>query len=66
MMTMTKDFMSKERKSLFRSITRQYMQEGYDVREAKRLAKREVDDIMSDRENFMDNLIRDTWEDVDE
>ena len=66
MMTMTKDFMSKERKSLFRSITRQYMQEGYDVREAKRLAKREVDDIMSDRENFMDNLIRDTWEDIDE
>ena len=66
MMTMTKDFMSKERKSLFRSITRQYMQEGYDVREAKRLAKREVDDIMSDRENFMENLIRDTWEDVDE
>ena len=66
MMTMPRDFMSKERKSLFRSITRQYMQEGYDVREAKRLAKREVDDIMSDRENFVDNLIRDTWEDIDE
>jgi hypothetical protein len=63
---MTRDFMQRERKSLFRSITRQYTQEGYNIRESKRLAKREVDDIMSDRENFMDNLIRDTWEDIDE
>tara|TARA_R100001244_G_scaffold120825_1_gene90414 strand:+ start:1533 stop:1643 length:111 start_codon:yes stop_codon:yes gene_type:complete len=36
------------------------------MRESKRLAKREVDDIMSDKENFIDNYIRETWEDADE
>ena len=42
------------------------MQEGYDMRESKRLSKREVVDIMSDKENFIDNYIRETWEDADE
>jgi hypothetical protein len=63
---MSRSFLQRERKQLFRSITRQYKQEGYSIRESKRLAKLEVDDIMSDKENFVNNLIRDTWGDVDE
>jgi len=63
---MTNSMMQRERQRLFRSIRRQYTQEGYDMRESKRLAKREVDDIMSDKENFIDNFIRETWEDADE
>ena len=51
---------------MFRSITRQYKAEGYDVKESKRLAKREVDDIMSDKEAFVDNFIKETWADADE
>jgi len=42
------------------------MHEGYDMKESRRLDKMEVDDIMSDKENFIDNFIRDTWEDADE
>ena len=63
---MVNNMLQRERQQLFRSITRQYKQEGYDIKEAKRLAKMEVDDIMSDKENFVNNLIRDTWADVDE
>tara|TARA_R100001086_G_scaffold65181_1_gene30330 strand:- start:581 stop:772 length:192 start_codon:yes stop_codon:yes gene_type:complete len=63
---MANSLLQRERQKLFRSITRQYKAEGYDIKESKRLAKMEVDDIMSDKENFVDNLIRDTWEDADE
>ena len=63
---MANTMIQRERQRLFRSIRRQYMQEGYDMRESKRLVKREVDDIMSDKENFIDNYIRETWEDADE
>tara|TARA_Y100001951_G_C11225803_1_gene231628 strand:- start:441 stop:632 length:192 start_codon:yes stop_codon:yes gene_type:complete len=60
---MSKNFIQKERQRLFRDITRQYQQEGYNTREAKRLAKREVDDIMSDKESFVDNFMKDTFPD---
>ncbi len=63
---MSRSFLQRERKQLFRSITRQYKQEGYSIRESKRLAKLEVDDIMSDKETFVSNFVKDTWEDADE
>ena len=63
---MTNTMLQRERQRLFRSITRQYKAEGYDVKESKRLAKREVDDIMSDKEAFVDNFIIETWADADE
>ena len=36
------------------------------MRESKRFAKLEVDDIMSDKETFVSNYVKDTWEDADE
>ncbi len=63
---MSRSFLQRERQQLFRSITRQYKQEGYPLRESKRLAKLEVDDIMSDKETFVSNFVKDTWEDADE
>lgn len=63
---MANTMIQRERQRLFHSIRRQYMHEGYDIKESRRLAKMEVDDIMSDKENFIDNFIRDTWEDADE
>jgi|TARA_R110002020_G_C16251369_1_gene769847 uncharacterized membrane protein len=63
---MNKSFAQKERQRIFREITRQYQQEGYSTKEAKRMARRETDDIMSDKETFVDNFIKDTWEDADE
>jgi len=63
---MSRSFLQRERQQLFRSITRQYKQEGYSLRESKRFAKLEVDDIMSDKETFVSNFVKDTWEDADE
>ena len=63
---MSRSFLQKERQRIFRELTRQYQQDGYDTREAKRIAKQDTNDIMSDKETFIDNYIQDTWEDVDE
>jgi len=63
---MSRSFLQKERQRIFRELIRQYQQDGYDTREAKRIAKQDTDDIMSDKETFIDNYIQDTWEDVDE
>ena len=63
---MSRSFLQRERQQLFRNITRQYKQEGYSLRESKRFAKLEVDDIMSDKETFVSNYVKDTWEDADE
>jgi len=63
---MVKTFIQKERDQIFHEITIQYRREGYSRREARRFAKLDTDDIMADKETFVDNFIRDTWEDQDE
>ena len=63
---MSRSFLQKERQRIFRDLIRQYQQDGYDTREAKRIAKQDTDDIMADKETFIDNYVKDTWEDVDE
>jgi len=63
---MSRSFLQKERQRIFRELIRQYQQDGYDTREAKRIAKQDTNDIMSDKETFIDNYIQDTWEDADE
>ena len=63
---MSRSFLQKERQRIFRDLTRQYQQDGYDTREAKRIAKQDTDDIMADKETFIDNYVKDTWGDADE
>jgi len=63
---MSRSFLQKERQRIFRDLIRQYQQDGYDIREAKRIAKQDTDDIMADKETFIDNYVKDTWEDADE
>ena len=62
---MSRSFLQKERQRIFRDLTRQYQQDGYNIREAKRIAKQDTDDIMADKETFIDNYVKDTWEDAD-
>ena len=61
---MTNNFWVKERKQAFNYLLKQYLQEGYDNKEAKALAKQEVDEIMADKESFVDNLWKETYHDV--
>jgi hypothetical protein len=52
-----KNFWDKDRKSIYRSLVKEYQKEGYDMRDAKRLAKMETDEVMADKEYFVNNLI---------
>jgi len=61
-----KSLLQKERQRIFREVTKQYQDEGYDKKESKRMAKQDTDDIMSDKEAFIDNYMNDVWEDIDE
>ena len=43
---------NKDRKKLFRELYHQYMEEGYESKEAKRLAKEEAEEMMAEYEDF--------------
>jgi|TARA_B110000503_G_C7081011_1_gene385146 hypothetical protein len=61
---MSKNFWQKERSSLLRGLVRQYKEEGYDIKEARKLANIEINEIMEDKEDFVSNLWDETFEDV--
>ena len=60
---MTKNLWQRERQNIFRGLVTQYMDEGYDSREAKKLAKDEVNDILEDKEDFVQNIWKETFTD---
>jgi len=61
---MAKNFWQKDRAILFKNFVRQYKEEGYNVKEARQLAKIEINEVMADKEDFVDNLWKETFEDV--
>ncbi len=63
-MKMSKNFWQKERSSLLRGLVRQYKEEGYDIKEARKLANIEINEIMEDKEDLISNLWDETFEDV--
>ncbi len=62
---MTKNLWDKEERQVFRSLTRQYKQEGYDNKEAKKLARQETKEIMSDKIEFAETLYEQALQDFD-
>jgi len=61
---MPKNLWQKERNNLFRDLVRQYSQEGYTQKESKKFAKKEIDEIMEDKEDFITNLWKESFRDV--
>ena len=59
---MTKNLWERDRRRIFKKYLREYLNEGYDRSEAGIMAKREVDDVMLDQENFVKTL----WNNQDE
>jgi|TARA_B100000927_G_C16476222_1_gene473547 UTP:GlnB (protein PII) uridylyltransferase len=49
---MSDNLWNKDRKKLFRELYHQYMEEGYESKEAKRLAKEEAEEMMAEYEDF--------------
>jgi hypothetical protein len=60
---MAKNLWQKERNNIFRDLVKQYVEEGYDSKEAKRVSKRELDEITEDREGFVNRLWNQSYED---
>ena len=53
----------KERSGMLRDLIREYIEEGYEHRDAKKIATKEVDTLMEDRVSFVDTLWEDTFDD---
>ena len=56
---MAKNLWDRERTAIFKDLTRQYEEEGYSLKDAKRLAKKEVDEVMEDKEDIVTYLLSD-------
>jgi|TARA_R110000824_G_scaffold66894_1_gene173377 hypothetical protein len=60
---MAKNLWQKERSAIFRDLFRQYSEEGYNPKESRKLARLEADEIMQDKEDFVENIWSDTFDD---
>jgi|TARA_R110002020_G_scaffold421333_1_gene630394 hypothetical protein len=60
---MSKNLWQKERGAIFRNLVRQYSEEGYNNKEAKRLARQEVDEIMEDKDDFVNDIWSEQFDD---
>ena len=60
--TMTKNFWQRDRNTIFRDLVNQYEEEGYDKKEAKKLARQEVHEIMLDKEDFVSDVWDSTYD----
>jgi len=61
---MTKNLWQRERNNVFRYLVKQYINEGYSTREARSLAKQELDEVMEDKEDFVKTLWKESFSDV--
>ena len=53
---MSKNIWDKEERTLFRKYLREYKREGFDDREAKRLARQDVREVMVHKIDFAEDL----------
>ena len=52
-----KSLIAKERDSLFRELTLSYQEEGFSLKESRRLAKQETEEILSNSLDFVEDVI---------
>ena len=57
-----KNLWIKDRESIFRNLTQDYVEEGYSIREARKLAKQETDEIMTDGLDFIEDVVKKTYD----
>ena len=53
----------KDRSSLFKELTKENLHEGYSRKEARRLARQETEEIMTDGLDFIDDIVKKTYAD---
>jgi len=62
---MPKQLWEKERNNMFWDLVREYKEDGYDPDEAKKLAKKETDEVMADKKDLVNKLYDDTLNSLD-
>tara|TARA_R100000995_G_scaffold83425_1_gene59301 strand:- start:1772 stop:1969 length:198 start_codon:yes stop_codon:yes gene_type:complete len=55
----------KERNKMFWTFVKEYEEEGYSKQEAKKLAKKEVNEVMEDKKDFVNELYNIALDDYD-
>jgi|TARA_R100000781_G_scaffold106121_1_gene70086 hypothetical protein len=59
---MSKNLWQKERRTIFKSILKEYEAEGYNKKEAGQRARKEADEIMTEKEDFINNIWNESYE----
>jgi 20S proteasome alpha/beta subunit len=62
---MSLNLWDKERNKMFWTFVKEYQEEGYSKQEAKKLAKKEVNEVMEDKKDFVNELYNIALEDND-
>jgi|DEB19_MinimDraft_3_1074340.scaffolds.fasta_scaffold00081_14 hypothetical protein len=59
------DFLSREKRKVYRELYRQYIDEGYSPKLAKRYAATEAEEFMLQNESFLNEILDASFEDKD-
>jgi hypothetical protein len=59
------DFLSREKRKVYRELYRQYIDEGYSQKLAKRYAAAEAEEFMIQNESFLNDILDASFEDKD-
>jgi len=62
---MSLNLWDKERNRMFWTFVKEYQEEGYSKQEAKKLAKKEVNEVMEDKKDFVNELYNIALDDYD-
>ena len=62
---MSLNLWDKERNKMFWTFVKEYQEEGYSKKEAKKLAKKEVNEVMEDKKDFVNELYNLALDDYD-
>ena len=62
---MSLNLWDKERNKMFWTFVKEYQEEGYSKQEAKKLAKKEVNEVMEDKKDFVNQLYNIALDDYD-
>ena len=61
----SKDIWEREQRQVYREFLKEYLAEGYDMAEAKSLAKQDTKEVMEDKLDFVEDLYDNTLDDLD-
>lgn len=60
---MTNNLWDKDKKTIFRELYHQYLDEGYNSKEAKKLAKEEADEMYAEQVGFAFGVVEKEYDD---